>query len=56
MSALTQLDDYNHLLMAIFEQDIPQLQQSINVTLRNGASICQIVNKLEDALEGVYHP
>jgi hypothetical protein len=56
MSALTQLDDYNHLLVAISEQDIPRLQQIINVALCNGASICQIINKLEDALEGVYHP
>lgn len=56
MSALTQLDDYNRLLMAISERDIPRLQQIINVALRNGASIRQIVNKLEDALEGVYHP
>ncbi|KAG1813664.1 uncharacterized protein BJ212DRAFT_1482561 [Suillus subaureus] len=56
MSALTQLDDYNRLLMAVSERDIPHLQQIINIALRNGASIRQIVNKLEDALEGAYHP
>ncbi|KAG2116646.1 uncharacterized protein F5147DRAFT_649104 [Suillus discolor] len=56
MSVLTQLDDYNRLLMAVSEQDIPRLQQIINVALRNGASIRQVVNKLEDALEGAYHP
>jgi hypothetical protein len=42
--------------MAVSEQDIPCLQQIINVALCNGASIRQVVNKLEDALEGVYHP
>ncbi|KAG2339927.1 hypothetical protein BDR05DRAFT_977596 [Suillus weaverae] len=47
--ALTQLDDYNHLLMAISHNNIPHIHQIINVALRNGAS-------LEDALEGVYHP
>ncbi|KAG1796095.1 hypothetical protein EV424DRAFT_1334292, partial [Suillus variegatus] len=36
--------------------DIPRLQQIINVALCNGASVRQVVNKLEDALEGVYHP
>ncbi|KAG2049242.1 hypothetical protein BDR06DRAFT_984500 [Suillus hirtellus] len=56
MSALTQLYDYNCLLMAVSERDIPRLQQIINVALCNSASIRQIVNKLEDALEGAYHP
>ncbi|KAG1862950.1 hypothetical protein C8R48DRAFT_748149 [Suillus tomentosus] len=56
MSALTQLDDYNRLLMAVSERDIPRLQQIINVALCNGASVRQVVNKLEDALEGAYHP
>ncbi|KAG1719742.1 hypothetical protein EDB19DRAFT_1647796 [Suillus lakei] len=56
MSTLTQLDDYSRLLMAISEQDIPRLRQIINVALRNGAGVREIVNKLEDALEGVYCP
>ncbi|KAG1738230.1 hypothetical protein EDB19DRAFT_1983776 [Suillus lakei] len=56
MSTLTQLDDYSRLLMAISEQDIPWLQQIINIALRNGAGVWEIVNKLEDALEGVYRP
>jgi hypothetical protein len=56
MSVLTQLDDYNWLLMAVSKWDIPCLQQIINVALCNGASIHQVVNKLEDALEGAYHP
>ncbi|KAG1718200.1 hypothetical protein EDD22DRAFT_855598 [Suillus occidentalis] len=51
MTSLTQLDDYHHLLMAISEQDIPRLRQIINVALHNGASVREIVNKLEDALE-----
>ncbi|KIK32417.1 hypothetical protein CY34DRAFT_55944, partial [Suillus luteus UH-Slu-Lm8-n1] len=56
MHALTQLDDYQRLVMAISEKDIPRLQQIVNVALRNGASIREIVNKLEDALEGAYRP
>ncbi|KAG1841285.1 hypothetical protein F4604DRAFT_1664193 [Suillus subluteus] len=40
MYALTQLDDYNRLLMAISENDIPRIHQ--------------VINKLEDALEGAY--
>jgi len=56
MSMLAQLDDYHRLLMAISEQDIPQLQQIINVALCNGASVWEIVNKLEDALKGAYCP
>ncbi|KAG0700353.1 hypothetical protein DFH29DRAFT_807752 [Suillus ampliporus] len=42
--------------MAISEGDIPRLQQIINIALQNGASIHEIVNKLEDALEGAYNP
>ncbi|KAG1761169.1 hypothetical protein EDD22DRAFT_954319 [Suillus occidentalis] len=56
MNALTQLDDYNRLLMAISENDIPRIHQVINIALRNGPSIREVVNKLEDALEGVYRP
>jgi hypothetical protein len=56
MTALTQLDDYNRLLMAISENDIPRLQQIIKIALDNGASIREVVNKLEDAMEGAYRP
>ncbi|KAG2136159.1 hypothetical protein BD769DRAFT_1709636 [Suillus cothurnatus] len=56
MSVLMQLDNYNHLLMAVSKRDIPHLQQIINIALCNGASIHQIVNKLEDALGGAYYP
>ncbi|KAG1866670.1 hypothetical protein F4604DRAFT_2023153 [Suillus subluteus] len=56
MHALTPLDDYQQLLMAISEKDIPCLQQIVNVVLHNGASIQEIVNKLEDALGGIYRP
>ncbi|KAG2742207.1 hypothetical protein P692DRAFT_201659687, partial [Suillus brevipes Sb2] len=42
--------------MAISENDIPRIHQVINIALRNGASIKEVVNKLEDALEGVYRP
>ncbi|KAG2336335.1 hypothetical protein BDR05DRAFT_896867, partial [Suillus weaverae] len=56
MYALTQLDDYNRLVMAISENDIPCIHQVINIALRNGTSIREVVNKLEDTLEGVYRP
>ncbi|KAG1877634.1 hypothetical protein DFJ58DRAFT_720422 [Suillus subalutaceus] len=56
ISALTRLDDYHRLLMAISEHDIPRLQQIIHVALGNGASVREIINKLEDALEGAYRP
>lgn len=56
MYALTQLDDFNRLLMAISHNDIPRIHQIVNVALRNGASVREVVNKLEDALEGVYRP
>ncbi|KAG2105516.1 uncharacterized protein F5147DRAFT_775291 [Suillus discolor] len=56
ISALSRLDDYHRLLMAISEHDIPHLQQIINVALGNGTSVREIINKLEDALEGAYRP
>ncbi|KAG2125172.1 hypothetical protein DEU56DRAFT_873149 [Suillus clintonianus] len=37
-------------------KDIPRLQQIVNVALCNGASIREIVNKLEDAHEDAYCP
>ncbi|KAG2352294.1 hypothetical protein BDR07DRAFT_1314420 [Suillus spraguei] len=39
ISALTRLDDYHRLLMAISEHDISRLQQIIHVALGNGASV-----------------
>ncbi|KAG1772528.1 hypothetical protein EV702DRAFT_1048648 [Suillus placidus] len=56
ISALSRLDDYHRLLMAISEHDIPRLQQIVSVALGNGASVREIINKLEDALEGAYCP
>ncbi|KAG1897499.1 uncharacterized protein F5891DRAFT_957131, partial [Suillus fuscotomentosus] len=56
MMSLTQLDDYSHLLMAISENDVPRLQQVIKITLDNGANVHKVINKLEDAIEGIYCP
>ncbi|KAG2740438.1 hypothetical protein P692DRAFT_201728137, partial [Suillus brevipes Sb2] len=56
MTSLTQLNDYSRLLMAISENDVPRLQQIIKIALDNGASVREVVNKLEDAIEGVYRP
>lgn len=56
MTSLTQLDDYSRLLMVISENDVPHLQQVIKIAIDNGASVQEVVNKLEDAIEGVYRP
>ncbi|KAG1798230.1 uncharacterized protein HD556DRAFT_1440566 [Suillus plorans] len=56
MTSLTQLNDYSRLLMAISENDVPRLQQIIKIALDNGTSVREVVNRLEDAIEGVYHP
>ncbi|KAG2335450.1 hypothetical protein BDR05DRAFT_898501 [Suillus weaverae] len=42
--------------MAISENNIPCIHQVINIALQNGASIREVINKLEDTLEGVYQP
>ncbi|KAG1855137.1 hypothetical protein C8R48DRAFT_749469 [Suillus tomentosus] len=42
--------------MAISENDVPRLQQVIKIAMDNGASVREVVNKLEDAIEGVYRP
>jgi hypothetical protein len=42
--------------MVISKHDIPRLQQVIKIVLDNGASIHEVINKLEDALKGVYRP
>ncbi|KAG2030716.1 hypothetical protein BDR03DRAFT_986894 [Suillus americanus] len=44
------------LLKALTEQVKHLKLQIVNIALRNGASICEIINKLEDALEGAYNP
>ncbi|KAG2035575.1 hypothetical protein BDR03DRAFT_1012434 [Suillus americanus] len=56
MMSLTQLDNYSCLLMAISENDVPCLQQVIKIAMDNGASIHEVVNKLEGAIEGAYCP
>ncbi|KAG1842417.1 hypothetical protein F4604DRAFT_1884751 [Suillus subluteus] len=42
--------------MAISEKDIPCIHQIVDVALHHGSSVWEIVNKLEDALEGAYAP
>ncbi|KAG2106084.1 hypothetical protein BD769DRAFT_1675966 [Suillus cothurnatus] len=56
MSSLTQLNGYHCLLMVISQNDVPCLQQIIHVALSNGSSVCEVVNKIKDAIEGVYCP
>ncbi|KAG2126019.1 hypothetical protein DEU56DRAFT_916170 [Suillus clintonianus] len=53
---LTRLDDYKALIMALSEHDVPRLQYILTVALKRGASIRQIINTLEDAIAGTYHP
>lgn len=42
--------------MAVAEKNIPRIQQVIQTALRGGASLRAIINKIEDAYEGLYHP
>ncbi|KIK37640.1 hypothetical protein CY34DRAFT_15586 [Suillus luteus UH-Slu-Lm8-n1] len=53
---LTRLDEYKSLIMAMSENDVPRIQHILAVTLKRGSSICQIINTLEDAIAGTYHP
>jgi hypothetical protein len=40
----------------VSDKDIPCIHQIIDVALHHGSSVREIVNKLEDALEGAYSP
>lgn len=42
--------------MAVAEKDVPRIQQVIQTAIRGGASMRAIVNKIEDAFEGLYNP
>ncbi|KAG2029671.1 hypothetical protein BDR03DRAFT_936803 [Suillus americanus] len=48
MSTLTQLDDYHCLLMAISEQDIPRLQQIINVALSTFTTLTPTIGPIRN--------
>jgi hypothetical protein len=56
MTSLTQLDNYSCLLMVISKNDVPRLHKVIKIAMDNGASVWEVINKLEDAIEGVYRP
>ncbi|KAG2130519.1 hypothetical protein BD769DRAFT_1386931 [Suillus cothurnatus] len=56
MSGEVKLDDYSHLLMVISKNDVPCLHKVIKIAMDNGASVWEVINKLEDTIEGVYHP
>ncbi|KAG2338518.1 hypothetical protein BDR05DRAFT_951816, partial [Suillus weaverae] len=53
---LTRLDDYKSLIIALSENDVPRIQHILTVTLKRGSSIQQVINTLEDAITGTYHP
>ncbi|KAG1817912.1 hypothetical protein EV424DRAFT_1347798 [Suillus variegatus] len=50
MYALTQLDDYNRLVMAISENDIPHIHQVINIALRNASEPLRGVSFMIDEI------
>ncbi|KAG0697506.1 hypothetical protein DFH29DRAFT_811628 [Suillus ampliporus] len=52
---LTRLDDYKSLIIALSENDVPHMQYILAVVLKQGASIRQIINTLEDAIAGTCH-
>ncbi|KAK7012371.1 hypothetical protein R3P38DRAFT_3019043 [Favolaschia claudopus] len=48
-----KMDDFERLLVAIAENDVPRIHTIIETALRNGASIRTITNKIYDAFEGL---
>ncbi|KAI6145815.1 hypothetical protein BKA82DRAFT_145307, partial [Pisolithus tinctorius] len=53
---LMSLEDHKSLVMAPLQADIPWLHQMLSSALKDGASICSILCKIEDALEHGYRP
>ncbi|KAK6992977.1 hypothetical protein R3P38DRAFT_3078646 [Favolaschia claudopus] len=50
-----KLDDFDRLLVAIAENDIPRIHAIIETARRNGASVRTMVNFLTEAVDGLRH-
>jgi hypothetical protein len=49
-------DSYKRFLIAIGQQDIPRLKTLVSVACREGASISLILERINDAINDIYHP
>ncbi|KAH9913947.1 hypothetical protein B0H21DRAFT_805153 [Amylocystis lapponica] len=54
--AARKLSDCRRFAMAIAEMDVPRVQVIVQTALRKGSSLSRIVNKIEEAFEGLYQP
>ncbi|KAH9944798.1 hypothetical protein B0H21DRAFT_892357 [Amylocystis lapponica] len=55
-TAIARLSDHHRMVMLLAEHDIPRLRALLQQAISDGASITAITNKLQQALEGAYHP
>ena len=52
---LRTLDIYKKLVLSLRQNDVPRLRQLISTALKNGRSVNYIVDKVSQAVDGVYH-
>lgn len=52
---LKTLDIYKKLVLSLGQNDVPRLRQLIATALKNGRSVNYIVDKVSQAVDGVYH-
>ncbi|KAK6993165.1 hypothetical protein R3P38DRAFT_3426027 [Favolaschia claudopus] len=55
-TAVRKLADYGRFMEAIANNNLPRLQQLINVGIRRGSSPNALIRMIQSALEGVYQP
>ncbi|KAH7918867.1 hypothetical protein BV22DRAFT_1023900, partial [Leucogyrophana mollusca] len=55
-NAIFKLTDHQRLLQCIIDHNVPRLYHTAAMAMRNGASIRAIINTIEAAIEGIYHP
>ncbi|KAF9228340.1 hypothetical protein BS17DRAFT_691839, partial [Gyrodon lividus] len=53
---LAKLEDHTTLTMALSQADMPWLRHLLQTALKNGVSVCSIIQMIEDALECGYQP
>ena len=52
---LKSLNIYKKLVLSLSQNDVPRLYQLLSTALKNGRSINYIVDKVSQAVDGVYH-
>ncbi|KAJ7429781.1 hypothetical protein B0H11DRAFT_2257746 [Mycena galericulata] len=50
-----KMDDFERLIMAIANNDVPRIHAIIETAMRNGASVRTMANRIYDAFEGLHH-